>query len=131
MSVQSLTSGSKFVILEKNTGAICTSQRFETYGFDLNGAALFVSRENAEKAARVLGKKPTQIKRNRGHEWSVQYPDGASVHYQKALLKEYIDYVENLYGSETVNDFATWLKSEVTELLPKLEVVEVKMTLMI
>lgn len=48
---------SLFVIREKNTNKFCTSSKFAYFDADLQNAAMFNKRENAEKAAREMLRK--------------------------------------------------------------------------
>ena len=45
---------SLFVIREKNTGTFCTSSKFKHFEADLQKAAMFNQRKNAESAARKM-----------------------------------------------------------------------------
>lgn len=85
---------SKFVIREKTTNTFCTSQKFEHFSRDLQDAALFASRNNAEKAVR--GMQPKEMNPYGGHTWSIMNENGQVQAFHKAFLKEYIAELESI-----------------------------------
>jgi hypothetical protein len=120
---------SLFVIREKNTGTYCTSSKYKHFEADLQKAAMFNQRKNAEKAARAMFAKADKGEVNRygGWCWRLFKEDGTYQDFHHALLKEYIELLKNHSGNHT--DSIRWLETEVKEQRCEMEVVEVKLTL--
>jgi len=115
---------SKFVIREKTTNTFCTSQKLQYFSRDLQDAALFESRNNAEKAVR--GMRPKEMNPYGGHTWSIMNENGRVQAFHKAFLKEYI---EELEKHPHAVENADYLKKHGVELAQDLEVVEVKLVI--
>lgn len=117
---------SKFAIREKGTNTFCTSQKHCYFSADLQDAALFASRENAEKAVRGMLPKAV-VNPYGGYTWSIVSEDGRVVQaYHAAMLKEYIALLEM---HEHCQDQAVYLKQHGVERAIDLEVVEIKLVL--
>jgi len=116
---------SKFAIRENGSNTFCTSTKFSHFNGDLNNAALFASRANAEKAVRSMT--PKQMTPYGGHTWCIVSEDGVVVEvYHKAFLAEYIALLETkLHLADQVEH----LKEHGVERAMALEVVELKLIL--
>lgn len=120
---------SLFVIREKNTGTFCTSSKFKHFEADLQKAAMFNQRKNAEKAIRAMfrGSEKGEINRYGGWSWRLFKEDGFYQDYHHALLKEYIEFLK--VHSSNRADMIKYLQTEVHEQKCEMEVVEVRLTL--
>ena len=120
---------SLFVIREKNTGTFCTSSKFKHFEADLQKAAMFNQRKNAEGAARKMFAKADKGELNPygGWCWRV-YDENDLVHdFHHALLQEYIEFLKAHSGNHAAS--IRWLETEVKEQRCEMEVVEVRLTL--
>jgi len=120
---------SLFVIREKNTNTYCTGSNRCTFNADLQSAAMFNKRENAEKAARTMFAKADKGEVNRygGWTWEVYNEDGTVQHFHHAHLKAYIELLRNSTNDHT--DRIKWIEEEVKEQRCEMEVLEVKLSL--
>ena len=120
---------SLFVIREKNTGTFCTSSKFKHFEADLQKAAMFNQRKNAESAARKMfaGADKGQVNPYGGWRWRVVYKDNSYQDFHHALLKEYIEFLKAHSGNHA--DSIRWLETEVREQRCEMEVIEVRLTL--
>jgi hypothetical protein len=124
---------SLFVIREKNTGTFCTSSKFKHFEADLQKAAMFNQRKNAESAARKMfaGANKGTVNPYGGWAWRVYNEDGTEQTYHHALLKEYIELLktkqrdDDEYWSDTIQHLQTKVREQPCEM----EVVEVRLTL--
>lgn len=120
---------SLFVIREKNTGTYCTSSKFHHFDADLQRAAMFNKRENAEKAARSMFAKADKGDLNPygGWCWRVVTDDGSIQDFHHAMLKEYIEFLKD----RSASNFADHIKylEQCQEQRCEMEVVEVRLTL--
>lgn len=116
---------SKFTIREKGSNTFCTSTKHSYFSHDLQDAALFASRENAEKAVRGMLPKAV-VNPHGGYTWSIVKEDGTMQVYHAAMLKEYIALLEM---HEHCKDMAAYLKQHGIERSFDLEVVEIKLVL--
>lgn len=121
---------SLFVIREKNTDTYCTSSKFCHFEADLQLAAMFNQRKNAEKAARSMFAKADkgEVTPYGGWTWSVRKEDGTAQTYHHALLKEYIELLRNSTNIDH-SDAIQYLETEVREQRCEMEIVEVRLTL--
>lgn len=121
---------SLFVIREKNTGAFCTSSKFKHFDADLQKAAMFNQRKNAEAAARKMfaGADKGQVNPYGGWCWRVYSEDGSIHDFHHALLNEYIEFLKNSKGINLA-DHIKYLEQHGKEQRCEMEVVEVKLTL--
>lgn len=106
-----------FVIRETETGAFCTGQHFRSFSMDMQTAAQFVSRKNAEKAMKNMfrGEK-------NGQQYNIWTVDGNHYHPN---VQAYI----NQCLSSTRPDMAVGIRNSFTEKTCHMEVVEVKLVL--
>jgi hypothetical protein len=120
---------SLFVIREKNTGTFCTSSKFKHFEADLQKAAMFNQRKNAESAARKMfaGANKGTVNPYGGWAWRVYNEDGTEQTYHHALLKEYIEFLKAHSGNHA--DSIKYLQTKVQEKPCEMEVVEVRLTL--
>jgi len=120
---------SLFVIREKNTGTFCTSSKFKHFEADLQKAAMFNQRRNAESAARKMFEAADKgvITPYGGWHWSIYKEDGSQQTFHHALLKEYIELLKAHSGNHA--DSIKYLQTEVQEKPCEMEVVEVRLTL--
>jgi hypothetical protein len=120
---------SLFVIREKNTGTFCTSSKFKHFEADLQKAAMFNQRKNAESAARKMfaGAGKGQVNPYGGWAWRVYNEDGTEQTYHHALLEEYIEFLKAHSGNHA--DSIKYLQTKVQEKPCEMEVVEVRLTL--
>jgi hypothetical protein len=120
---------SLFVIREKNTGTYCTSSKFKHFEADLQKAAMFNQRKNAESAARKMfaGANKGTVNPYGGWAWRVYNEDGTEQTYHHALLKEYIEFLKSHSGNHA--DSIKYLQTKVQEKPCEMEVVEVRLTL--
>ena len=116
---------SKFVIREKNTNTFCTSTKHSYFSHNMQDAALFATRANAEKAVRGMLPKAV-VNPYGGYTWSIVDEDGTVQVYHAALLKEYIAMLEM---HDHCKDTAAYLKEHGVERAMDLEVVEIKLML--
>lgn len=125
---------SRFVIREKAFGGFCTSQKYASFSTDLQEAALYASRENAQKAVKNMFGWQTRV----NSVWSIVDASGAVRSYHDSNLQEYIEEVESLIrvcDSDDVcrirqlTELATHLRENAVELPCDMEVVEVKLTI--
>lgn len=107
---------SLFVIREKSTGEFCTGQKFRSFSHDLQIAAFFSSKKNAEKAMRGM------FPAGQPDTWTAE---GGKVFYH-GNLKEYI---ESLDQHPNGADFINAVRETYTERKCEMEAVEVKLTL--
>jgi len=121
---------SLFVIREKNTETYCTSSRFRHFEEDLQKAAMFNQRKNAEKAARGMFAKADKgvVTPYGGWVWSVHKEDGTEQTYHHALLKEYIELLRNSTNRDH-SDTIRYLETKVLEQKCEMEIVEVRLTI--
>jgi hypothetical protein len=116
---------SRFILREKATQTFCKSSKFRMFTAELNDAALFSTRENAEKTVRALNKFFTkEVCIYGGNSWQVESPAGKAEYH--TFLDEYIAVLEKRGGFDATVEF---LRTEVAEQAPGLEVVEVKLTI--
>ena len=106
-----------FVIRETETGAYCTGQKFRSFSMDMQTAALFVSRANAEKAMKAMFRGSKN-----GQQYNIWTVDGNSYHPD---VQAYIDQCLN----STRPDMADGIRNTFTDKTCFMEVVEVKLTL--
>jgi hypothetical protein len=120
---------SLFVIREKNTGTFCTSSKFKHFEADLQKAAMFNQRKNAESAARKMFASANKgtVNPYGGWAWRVYNEDGTEQTYHHALLKEYIEFLKAHSGNHA--DSIKYLQTKVQEKPCEMEVVEVRLTL--
>jgi hypothetical protein len=120
---------SLFVIREKNTGTYCTSSKFKHFEADLQKAAMFNQRKNAESAARKMfaGANKGTVNPYGGWAWRVYNEDGTEQTYHHALLKEYIEFLKAHSGNHA--DSIKYLQTKVQEKPCEMEVAEVRLTL--
>jgi hypothetical protein len=120
---------SLFVIREKNTGTFCTSSKFKHFEADLQKAAMFNQRKNAEGAARKMFAAAAKgtVNPYGGWAWRVYNEDGTEQTYHHALLKEYIEFLKAHSGNHA--DSIKYLQTKVQEKPCEMEVVEVRLTL--
>lgn len=105
-----------FVIRETESGAFCVSQRERTFSMNMQNAAQFVSRTNAEKAIKTMfqGDKCGQ----QYNSWSID---------EKLYHPDVQAYIE-----QCVNPNNPWIqdiRDSYTQKTCVMEVVEVKLTL--
>ena len=104
-----------FVIRETETGAFCTGQKFRSFSMDMQLAAQFVSRANAEKAIKGMFK--GEGNRQQYNIWTVDdkryHPD----------LQAYIDQMT------TPTSDTSYIRDTYIQRTAVMEVVEVKLTL--
>lgn len=105
-----------FVIRETETGAFCTGQHHRSFSMDMQTAAQFVSRANAEKAIKNMFKGDKN-----GQQYNTWTIDDKRYH---ANLQAYLDQCVN-----TNSSFADVIRDTYTQKTAILEVVEVKLTL--
>ena len=125
---------SLFVIREKNTGTFCTSSKFKYFEADLQKAAMFNQRKNAESAARKMFAAADKgvVNPYGGWAWRVYNEDGTEQTFHHALLKEYIELLKNAARAAAKGPYADmikYLQTEVHEQKCEMEVVEVRLTL--
>lgn len=122
---------SLYVIREKNTNTYCTSSKHSYFSADLQAAAMFNQRKNADKAVRgMFGEADKGIVNSYGGlTWQVLNEDGTVQYFQYAFLKEYIEALKNSPNSQNHIDRIKWLETEVREQRCEMEVVEVKLVL--
>jgi hypothetical protein len=120
---------SLFVIREKNTGTFCTSSKFKHFEADLQKAAMFNQRKNAETAARKMfaGADKGQVNPYGGWCWRVYNEDESIQDFHHALLNEYIEFLKAHSGNHA--DSIQYLQTKVREQRCEMEVVEVKLSL--
>jgi hypothetical protein len=120
---------SLFVIREKNTGTFCTSSKFKHFEADLQKAAMFNQRKNAENAARKMfaGADKGTVNPYGGWCWRVYTEDGNQQTFHHALLKEYIELLKN--SPACLADSIKYLQEHGVEQRCEMEVVEVRLTL--
>lgn len=106
-----------FVIRETTTGAFCTGQKLRSFSMNMQSAALFVSRANAEKAMNAMFK-GSKI----GQQYDIWTIDNNFYHPN---VQSYIDQCVN----STRPDMAANIRDTYTEKTCVMEVVEVKLTL--
>ncbi len=106
-----------FVIRETETGAFCTGQQFRSFSMDMQTAAQFVSRANAEKAIKNMFKGEKN-----GQQYNAWTIDNQRYHPN---VQAYIDQCLN----STRPDMADGIRDTFTEKTCVMEVVEVKLTL--
>lgn len=106
-----------FVIRETETGAFCTGQKFRSFSMDMQTAALFVSRANAEKAMKAMFKDTKN-----GQQYNSWTIDGKLYHPD---VQAYIDQCVN----STRPDIADGIRNSYTDKTCVMEVVEVKLVL--
>lgn len=106
-----------FVIRETGTGAFCTGQKFRSFSMDMQTAALFVSRANAEKAMKAMFRGD-----GRGQQYNAWTIENNRYHPN---LQAYIDQCAN----STRPDMADGIRESFTEKTCVMEVVEVKLVL--
>ena len=109
-----------FVIRETETGAYCTGQKFRSFSTDMQTAALFVSRANAEKAVRDMFKGEKH-----GQQYNIWTVDGNRYHPNK---QAYIDQCINSNSAHAAAMIAE-VQNTYTDKTCRMEVVEVKLTL--
>ena len=123
---------SRFVIREKTFGGFCTSQKYVSFNTDLQEAALYVSRENAQKAA------VNMFKYRAGRVWSIVNPGWPVRSYHDSNLQEYIEDLESRIEScdradgmrvRQLTELLQHLRETAVELRCDMEVVEVKLTI--
>ena len=114
---------SLFVIREKGTGAFCSSSKMRNFSLDLNDAAMFNQRKNAEKACKnMFG---TGMNIYGGWSWTISNDEGFT-EYHNSHFEEYVSLLETY---EDHRDHAKWLRENVSERKCEMEIVEVKLTL--
>ena len=122
---------SRFVIREKAFGGFCTSQKYASFSTDLQEAALYASRENAQKAVKNMFV-------CRSDQWSIVDAAGTVRRYYTAELQAYIEEVESLIRAcdsddvcriRHLTELVTHLRENAVELPCDMEVVEVKLTI--
>ena len=120
---------SLFVIREKSTGTFCTSSKFKHFEADLQKAAMFNQRKNAESAARKMFAAADKgvITPYGGWCWRVYDENGLVHDFHHALLQEYIEFLEAHSGNHA--DSIKYLQTEVREQRCEMEIVEVRLTL--
>ena len=120
---------SLFVIREKNTGTFCTSSKFKHFEADLQKAAMFNQRRNAESAARKMfaGADKGTVNPYGGWHWSIYKEDGSQQTFHHALLIEHIELLKAHSGNHA--DSIKYLQTEVREQRCEMEIVEVRLTL--
>ena len=120
---------SLFVIREKNTNTYCTSSKVKHFEADLQKAAMFNQRKNAENAARKMfaDADKGEVNRYGGSTWRVFNEDGTNVIYHHAHLKEYIEVLKTSTNNHA--DMIKYLEEEGKEQRCEMEVVEVRLTL--
>jgi hypothetical protein len=104
-----------FLIRETETGAFCTGQGFRSFSMDMQLAAQFVSRANAEKAIKNMFK-GEKI----GLQWNTWSIDDKRYH---PTLQAYIDQMT------TPTSDTSYIRETYTEKTCVMEVVEVKLVL--
>jgi len=109
-----------FVIRETETGAFCTGQNFRSFSMDMQTAAQFVSRANAEKAIKNMFKGDKN-----GLQYNIWTVDSNRYHPNK---QAYIDQCINTNSPHSAA-MADEIRNTYTEKTARLEVVEVKLTL--
>ena len=109
-----------FVIRDTETGAFCTGQNFRSFSMDMQTAAQFVSRANAEKAIKNMFKGEKN-----GQQYNIWTVDGNNYHPNK---QAYIDQCINANSPHSAV-MADQVRNTFTEKTAHLEVVEVKLTL--
>lgn len=125
---------SLFVIREKNTGTYCTSSKHGTFNSDLQAAAMFNRRENAEWAAKAMFRDADLgiLNPYGGHAWTVTDHDGIGKDYHHAMLTDYIQMLKEnqaKHGDQRHQHEIEYLRNKVTEQRCEMEVVEVKLVL--
>jgi len=108
-----------FVIRETETGAFCTSQKFRSFSMDMQTAAQFASRANAEKAIKGMFSAGQGELRQQYNIWTV---DDKRYHPN---LQAYIDQCTKTNAPE----MADAVRDTYTQKICVMEVVEVKLTL--
>jgi hypothetical protein len=106
-----------FVIRETETGAFCTGHKVRSFSMDMQTAALFVSRANAEKAMKAMFKDAKS-----GQQYNIWAIDNK---YYHPNIQAYIDQCVN----STKPDVAAYIRDTYTEKTCVMEVVEVKLAL--
>ena len=106
-----------FVIRETETGAYCTGQKFRSFSMDMQTAALFVSRANAEKAMKAMFKGAKN-----GQQYNAWTIDDKRYHPN---VQAYFDQCAN----STRPEMANHIRDTFTDKVCHMEVVEVKLTL--
>lgn len=106
-----------FVIREKNTGAFCTGQRFRSFSMDMQSAAQFVSRTNAEKAMKGMFRGD----RN-GQQYNIWTIDDQRYHPN---VQAYVDQCTKTNAIE----MADAVRDTYTQKTCDMEIVEVKLIL--
>ena len=107
-----------FVIRETETGAFCTGQKFRSFSMDMQLAAQFASRANAEKAIKGMFSAGRGERRQQYNIWTV---DDNMYHPNKQA------YIDQVISVNLVD--AGYIRDKFIEQTPVLEVVEVKLTL--
>lgn len=107
-----------FVIREKSSGAFCLSSGRRIFSRDIEDAALFKSYEAAEKAANTMFEEPGDPLRLQYREWFI---DGDRFHPD---LDMYIKQYTGWCGLTEAD-----IRASVTQLVPDLQVVEVRIIL--
>ncbi len=122
---------SLFVIHEKNTNTFCTSSKFASFSSDLQEAAMFNSRKNAEKAAKKMFAGAEEgINTYGGWRWTCTKGGGPVQNYHHAHLNEYIEYLKKDHQDNQHRlAYIKMLEEEYAELRCDLEVLEVKLTI--
>lgn len=106
-----------FVIRETETGAFCTGQRYRSFSVDMQAAAQFVSRENAEKAINAMFRGERD-----GQQYNTWTIDDQQYHPDiQAYINQCVKYNNQ--------DYIDVLRDTFVERTPVLEVAEVKLTL--
>jgi hypothetical protein len=106
-----------FVIRETGTGAFCTGSNFRSFSMDMQLAAQFVSRTNAEKAIKSMFTKWAK----HGLQYNTWTVDDNRYH---PTVQAYID------ACDSRNDpYAQVVRDTFIEKTCVMEVVEVKLTL--
>jgi hypothetical protein len=106
---------SLFVIREKSTGTFCTGQKFRHFVTDLQSAAMFASKKNAEKAIRGMFAGGSSV-------WVVE-----DQRYIASDLEEYVAGFE--FTSNCDPAFAKLVRETYIERKCEMEAVEVKLML--
>lgn len=106
-----------FVIRETETGAFCTGQKFRSFSMDMQSAAQFASRANAEKAIKSMFSAGRGELRQQYNIWTV---DDNMYHPNK---QAYIDQMT------TPTSDTSYIRDKFIERTAVMEVVEVKLTL--
>ena len=109
---------SLFVIHEKNTNSYCTGQTPRSFSTNLQDAATFVSKANAEKAIKKMFPNPDEIGLAQYALWGVDFQS-----YHNNLSA----YVEQLSRYPSGIDQAKYVKENVIDLKCEMSVVEVRL----